>query len=142
MSAVAVICYLTGSSSGLTAQVPAARIHAGDVKIGETLPAITIKTVSNVPRLPVKTVAATVMHTERVQVTVYVKDTDASPGGSGYPQLEQILALVRAACPNTKGSVAGVKLDSVLPDIEGPDISIADPGMLSRSIDFIVRWTT
>jgi hypothetical protein len=80
------------------------------------------------------------MHTDRVQVTVLVKAPEGEPAGEGYPHVREILALVLAACPNQSGTVNGVTLDSIIPDIEGPDLADVAAALYSGSRDFMVKW--
>ena len=51
-----------------------------------------------------------------------------------------ILALVLAACPNQRGTVNGVDVDSILPDIGGPDLADMATALYSGSRDFMVKW--
>ena len=71
------------------------------------------------------------MRQDRVQVMAHA---------STPAQLRQILNLIRAACPDTKGTVNGIKLDSILPDFEGPDLSQPDASIYEMSRDFLVKW--
>ena len=80
------------------------------------------------------------MHTDRVQVTVYVKATHETPAGSGYSGVRSILALVLDACPHQRGVINGVTVDSILPDAEGPDFQDNAPTLYMGSRDFIVKW--
>jgi len=141
MSAVGIIRTKLAAYSSLTAVVPATRIMAGDLPLNTTLPAIGVTQISSIPRTVVAMPGTNVLHTSRVQVTVHFKATDASPGGTGYPGLNAALLLVLAACPHVRGTVAGVKCDSIIPDIEGPDLSNPDIGIITRSRDFIVTWS-
>lgn len=139
MSGVAAVIYKLSHSTALLAEVPAARIKAGDLPLKTVLPAIGVKQISSVPRVNVDMVTTGTLHTDRVQVTVMVKDSEAD--GSGYPVLRSILRLVLAACPMTRGTVGSVSVDSILPDIEGPDLPGDAADILTGSRDFIVRYT-
>jgi hypothetical protein len=140
VSGVAVVRYLLANDDDVTDVVAAAQITAGDLPQGSPMPAITIRQISGVPRLTVAMTEPGRMHTDRVQVTVYVKDQQGYPQGEGYPGLVSIMALALAACPNQRGTINGVIVDSILPDIEGPDLPIPDISVLTRSRDFIVKW--
>ena len=140
MSGVAAIRHLLASDSSLIAVVPAARIKAGDLPLNTVLPAISVTQVSSVPRNTVAMTEVSRLNTDRVQVTVMVKNTDGEPAGTGYPGLRSILRLVLAACPNTRGTVNGVHLDSILPDEEGPDLPDVELSFISGSRDFLVRF--
>lgn len=131
MSGVAIIVAKLLVHAPLTAVVASARIVAGDLPEGTTLPAISVTQISSVPRSRVRPSATNEYTTDRVQVTVNAKT---------YPQLAQVMRLVRQACPHARGTVAGVTLDSILPDTEGPDFHDDQLGSYARSRDFIVRW--
>ena len=81
------------------------------------------------------------LHTDRVQVSVLFKGPEGAPAGTGYPGVRALLALVLAACPNQRATVNGIAVDSILPDIEGPDLSDEATAIYSQSRDFLVRWT-
>lgn len=148
MSGVIVIRHLLATNAALIAALGAgppaatARIMAGDLPINTVLPAISIAQVSSMPRNTVKMNEKSVQHTDRVQVSVLVKATQASPPGSGYPGVRALLKLVLAACPHTHGMVNGIEVDSILPDIEGPDLSDEAVEFYSGSRDFIVRYNS
>lgn len=141
MSAVGIIRTKLAAYSALTAVVPATKIMAGDLPLNTVLPAIGVTQISSIPRTVVAMPGTNVLHTSRVQVTVLFKATDATPDGTGYPGLDAAMDLVLAACPHARGTVAGLKVDSIIPDIEGPDLSNPDIGVVSRSRDFIVTWS-
>ena len=142
MSGVAVIRYLLANASAVTAVVPAARIMAGDLPLNTVMPAISIVQISSVPRNTVKMGEASVQHTERVQVSVLFKGPQGSPAGAGYPGVRSLLKLVLAACPHTRGTVNGISVDSIVPDLEGPDLSDYATALYSGSRDFFVRWNS
>lgn len=138
MSGAAAIRYLLANAAAVTAVVPATRIMAGDLPLKTAMPAIAVTQVDSIPRLTVAMTEAKRMHTDRVQVTVF---RGATPADAGYPGLKSLLDLVLAACPNQRGTVNGVAVDSILPDTEGPDLPIPEEFIFTRSRDFIVRWT-
>lgn len=146
MSGVAVIRHLLANNqaviSAIGAGPPAAitRIMAGDVPLNTVLPAISIKQISSVPFNTVKMNEPKTQHTDRVQVSVLLKGPQGTPAGTGYPGVRSLLKLVLAACPHTRGTVNGFDVDSILPDIEGPDLSDDPSALLSASRDFIVKW--
>lgn len=131
MSGVAIVRALMVGHAPLTAQVQAARIVAGDLKQGTTLPAISITLVSGVEGLTVAMTEAGKLVTERVQVTVLA---------SSYPSLKNIIGLVRAALPHTRGAVAGFTCDSILPAGDGPDGWLPEESIYDQPIDFTVRF--
>jgi hypothetical protein len=138
VSGTAVIRYLLANAAAVVAVVPAARIVAGDLPLNTAMPAIAVTQIDSIPRLTVAMTETKRMHTDRVQVTVF---RGASPADDGYPGLKSLLDLVLAACPNQRGSVNNIAVDSILPDTEGPDLPILEEAILTRSRDFIVRWT-
>lgn len=141
MSGVAVIRFLLANNAPVVAVVPAARIMAGELPINTTLPAISIMQVSGVPRLTHAMSETPRIHTDRVQVTVAFKSPSATPAGQGYPGVKSLLKLVLAACPNQHGTVGTVTdVDSILPDVEGPDLQDDETGLFTQSRDFIVKY--
>lgn len=102
---------------------------AGPLPQGTTLPAISVTHVSTTRREAVSPTASRFC-VSRVQVTVLAK---------AYPEQKSILALVRAALPRSRGTVNGVKVDSILIDSEGPDFT-DDAGLFIGSHDFIVSY--
>lgn len=142
MSGVAVIRYLLANAAAVTAVVPATRIMAGDLPLKIELPAIGITLISGIPRLTVSMRETPRMQTDRVQVTAMLKGPYGTPQGLGYPGARALLALILAACPNQNGSINGVVVDSILPDIEGPDLQDAAADLYSCSRDFIVKWNS
>lgn len=132
MSGVAVILALLQDSAALTAKVPASRIQAGELPLKTQLPAISVTMISSVDRHVVKQdPGAGIFTTERVQVTVLA---------ASYPKAAEVSRLVRCACQNTRGQIAGVKVDSILMELEGPDFFDDQITMVGRSRDFIVAW--
>lgn len=148
MSGVAVIRSLLANNVALVAALgsgpPAAtaRIMAGDLPLNTVMPAIAITQISSVPRNTLSMKDPRTQHTERVQVSVLVKGPQGSPAGQGYPGVRSLLKLVLAACPNTKGQISNVDCDSILPDLEGPDLSDDATALYSGSCDFLVRWNS
>lgn len=138
MSGVAIVRSLLAGNAPLITVVPAARIMAGLLPQGIALPAIAVTSISSMRRNTVSMAEATTLVTERVQVALAVKDS--SREGGDYPQLTTGMRLIRQACPNQHGTINGFLCDSILPDIEGPDLDGDEPGMMSRSQDLIVKW--
>ena len=137
-SGVAVIRYLLANAAAVTAVVPAARIMAGDLPLNTSMPAIAVTQIDSIPYNAIRTNESPKLHTDRVQVTVFRK---ASPDDAGYPGLKSLLSLVLAACPSQRGSVNGISVDSIVPDIEGPDLPIPELSLFTRSRDFLVRFS-
>lgn len=141
MSGVAVITYLLLHDAAVTAVIPAARISAGPLPIKTVLPAIEVAHASGMPHLSLAMSEPGRMHRDRVQVTALFKTGEGAPQGAGYPGMAALLRLILAACPNQRGTINGIAVDSILPDIEGPDVPYPDEQIVSRSRDFIVNWT-
>ncbi len=131
MSDVKAVRYLLAHDSALLAAVPEAKIMAGAIPLGTELPAICVNHISTMERNTVSMTDAGVMATARVQVTVQAKT---------YPDQKAILDLVRKALPNMRGSVNGVAVDSILPDIVGPDLRDDEAVIFMQSRDFIVKF--
>jgi len=129
MSDVKVIRYLLANSAGLTAVVPATRIMAGPIPQGTALPAIAVSHVSGVWNSEIS--AQGRQCTARVQVTVMA---------ASYVQQKQIMPLVRAAVPRTRGTVNGVSVDSILREPDGPDFRDDEVGLFMQTQDFIVKF--
>ncbi len=131
MNDVVAIRYLLSQNTALLAVVPAAKIMAGALPLGIVLPAIAVNHISTTERNNVEMKSAKVLATSRVQVTVQAKS---------YAEQKSILELVRKACPNTHATVNGVQVDSILPDIAGPDMRNDDLGIYMQSRDFIIKF--
>lgn len=140
MSGVAVIRYLLKTNNPVLAIVPAARIIAGDLPLNTVMPAIAVTQISSVPHNTIRINESQKPHTDRVQVSVLFKGPQGTPAGAGYPGVKALLKLVLAACPSQRGTVNGISVDSIIPDIEGPDLSNDEDALYSQSRDFIVRW--
>ena len=112
--------------------IPAARIFAGAIPINTVLPAIAVTQVSGVQRNTLGMNAASYMVTDRVQITVL---------GKTYALQKSYMALVRAALPNTRGTVNGFSVDSILQDSDGPDLYDSAAVIYQQSTDFMVRFT-
>lgn len=131
MSGVAVVRYLLANDSGILGSVPATRIFAGVIPLNTVLPAIAVQQISGTPRNTLAMTEAGAMQTERVQVTVQAKS---------YSTQKAILKLALAACPNQRGTVNSVKLESIVPDGEGPDDFDDAAVIYGQTRDFLVRW--
>lgn len=129
MAGVSAVRYLLANNAALVALVPAAKIFVGVVPLNTVLPAIAVTQVDGVPNLTVAMTESGKIQTDRVQVTVQSKTYQTD-----------ITAAALAALPNTRGTVNGTRLDSVLPDAEGPDLFDDSAVIYERSRDFIVRW--
>lgn len=137
MSGVAVVRYLLANSAPFIAQIPATRITAGDLPLNIGLPACSVKLISGTPRNTVAMTESPRLHTDRVQVSFLTAD---EPVGRGYPGIKALQALALTACANQSGTVNGVAVDSILPDVEGPDLTDDASKIRQGSRDFIVKW--
>ncbi len=138
MSGVSVVWNMLSSSAGLVAVVPATRIKAGILPQRTELPAIAVTSVSAQQHNNLAMASAQYLVTERVQVTVLGKQPKT--GGSGYKQVKEILALVRAALPLSRGVTGGITVDAVIPDLEGPDFYDEEFEIVQQSHDFLVTY--
>lgn len=130
MPDVTVIRHLLANHAPLTAVVPAARIMGGDLPQGTALPAISVSHVSGKSSKEIS--AQSRDCTSRVQVTIHA---------ATYPQQKAVLALVRAAVPRTHGTVAGVVVDSITREDDGPDFRDDEAGIYLQTQDFFVKYT-
>lgn len=130
MSGVAIINYMLSNSSPLVAVVDESKIIAGTAPLNTVLPAISIRQVSGIEHKTIKR-SGTQLVTERVQVTVLA---------ATYAQQKEILELIRSALPATRGTVNTFAVDSITPDIDGPDLYSEEPITYEQSIDYIVRF--
>jgi len=113
MSGVGIAQSLLSTNAGLIAVVAATRIKSGVLPLNTVLPAISLTTISAQQYNTLAQNSATYLVQERVQVTVLA---------ATYPLVKSILALVRAALPQTRGTVNGFACDAIYPDTEGPDL--------------------
>lgn len=131
MSGVAIIRALLVAHAPLVAMVAADRIKAGVLPLGTTLPAIGITQVSGVDRNIISP-RATVTVTERVQVTVLA---------ATYVQQKAVIALVRKACRDQRGTFASYPACLVLTYGQGPDGLLGDgSGVFDQAQDFSVSY--
>ena len=131
MSATAIVRTLLAANAPVIAVAAATKIIIGAIPLNTVLPALSLQLVSATRRNTVRMSGAGVMVTARVQVTAQTK-TGA--------QRTSLLKLVGTALPNTRGTVGGFSVDSILPDVEGPDFEDVDPVIYMGSRDFIVKF--
>lgn len=140
MSGVAVIRYLLANHASVQITIPANRIMAGVLPLNTAMPALVVSQISSMPFNLLRINESNKLHSDRVQVTALFKDSNGTPAGAGYPGLKTMLKLVLAACLSQRGTVNGVRVDSITPDIEGPDFYDDVAQLHSCSRDFIVKW--
>lgn len=131
MSSTAIIRTLLASTPAVTAIVPPARIIAGIVQQGTTLPAIGVSEVSSTAEMTVSRSTNTELVRSRVQVTVY---------GTSYPQMKQLLLACKMGKGVKNGTVAGFYVNSVMPAGTGPEIPPGDDKIFEQSRDFMVTF--
>jgi len=129
MSDVKAIRYLLANNAPLIATVPATRIVAGILPQGTAAPALAITHISTLRRHMVAD--GEELCSSRVQVTLVA---------TTYPALMSLRGLVKTALPRSRGTVNGVRVDSVLFGSEGPDFD-DEAGLLMRSLDFFITYT-
>jgi len=118
------------ADGAVLARVPVDSIAAGDIQPDAVLPAIGITEVGGAPIGAIDAQAEYSLVTSRVQVTVVAQE---------YPEVQEVLGLVRRACNFQRGDIAGVDVVSVLRDTVGPDLEDA-AGNPVKSIDFKVTY--
>lgn len=126
-----VIYSLLKNYAPLTAIVPVAKIYAGVIAQEAVLPAIAYSHVSTVENTTIDANAAFALVTSRIQVSVATKD---------YPQLKDIISLVRKACNYSRGTINGVIVSSIVRELVGPDFRDDESKVYFQSIDFRVVY--
>lgn len=129
MSDVKVIRYLLANHAPLVAVVPATKIMASVIPQGTAMPAIAVSHVSGVWGSEISQQSR--YCTARVQVTVMA---------ASYAQQKQIMALVRAAVPRTRGAINGVAVESILREPDGPDFRNDEQAIFLQTQDFFVKF--
>lgn len=131
MDGVAAIRYLLANNAPVVALVPAARISAGDLPQGVTLPAISVDLISGIDRNIIE--PGTTRHvTERVQVTCFA---------STYPALKALQQAVKRACADTFPTVTGIQNVVVHSENQGPDFRDEANSIRMGTQDFRVSYT-
>ena len=135
----------------MIAVVPAARIKAGVLPLKTALPAISVTQISGQQYNTLAQDSASYMVRHRVQVSVIA---------TTYESVKQILRLVRAALPQTRGTingygtdeiytpnwheyytiVRGYQCDAIYPDTEGPDLYDFQTLTHQGSIDYRITF--
>ncbi|MRW85410.1 DUF3168 domain-containing protein [Pseudoduganella sp. FT26W] len=131
MSDTAVIRTVLVADATLTALVPANRIVVGEIQQAETLPAISIETISSSERKRVADLPGAVLMSARTQVTVLA---------ASYADQRRILDAVANAIKGGRRRVAGVLVASIRRDIVGPDLRDGALGLYMQSRDFQVVY--
>lgn len=131
MSAVKVLRALLQAHPAVGALVATENVVAGDVAQNSVLPAIGIKEIGQTEFATVARAERGVLVRARVQVTVYAKS---------YPEQKRLLLAVKLGPGVHTGTVAGVRVRSVVRGDVGPDFSEADAGIFEQSLDFFVSY--
>lgn len=131
MSGVAIIRSKLAGNATLTAAIPATSIFSGAVPENTQVPYATVRSISVTQRNTVGMTETLKQASERVQVTVYA---------TTYPLQKSYMALVRAACPNSNGTINGFQCDSILPAGDGPDFFDDVLMVYEQSQDFMVKY--
>jgi len=115
MTGTRIIGALLRADQHVLGTVVAASIKAGRLPDSVTLPALLVRTVSNIERQPLKR-AGWVRQTDRVSVAVRAENYDEKDG---------IIALVKACCAGRTGDIGGgirvsITTAGLGPDVNGP----------------------
>lgn len=130
MSGVAVLIALLLDDGTVTAIAPPGNIIAGTLPQGQTLPALSIETISE-NGFEDLAPGAWIHVNERVQVTAYAAD---------YVTAHNLLKAVKRACSNEFPEHAGLRDVAVLPIGGGPEGIHVASNSPSRSFDFRVSY--
>ena len=130
MNGVIAVRALLVADAGVMALVPEARIVAGALAQGTTLPAISLMSVSSVDR-NIPSPGSKRRVTERVQVTVLA---------ASYPQAKTLIAAVRSAAADRMPVIDGLAQVTVHTYSAGPDFLDAETGIHMQTQDFRVSF--
>lgn len=131
MSGVAIIKHKLANDATFTAAIPAASVFPGTAPENTQVPYALVRSISVTERHTVAMTETKKQASERVQVTVYA---------ATYPLQKSYMALVRAACPNSNGTINGFQCDSILPAGDGPDMFDDVLMVFEQSQDFMVKF--
>lgn len=130
MSGTAIINYMLSNDGGIIPAMPELNVISGTVPLNTQLPVISIRQISGLEYKTIKRIGDQLV-TDRVQVSVLA---------STYYQQKEIIELVRSALVPTRGNVGIYMVDSITPDIDGPDLYSENPVTYEQSIDYMVRF--
>ena len=130
MSGVAVIIALLLLDTGVAQFAPSENIVAGTVPQGQTLPALSIETISETDFAELAP-GEWIFAEERVQVTAFAAD---------YEQAHDLIKAVKRACSNKFPSIDGLREVAVVPIGGGPGGIHIATNSPSRSFDFRVSY--
>ena len=133
MSGVAIVRALLAQHAPLLTLAPGIKVFAGIAPQGTALPTITVTEVSSNEQVTTARNLTTKMTRERVQVTVLTADN--------YPLLKNLIKAAALGAGTHRGTVAGFRVNAVMPDGVGPEIPPASDRILEQSRDFMVTFT-
>lgn len=125
-----IVVALLTADSAVTALV-STRIHPSGVAQAESMPAVVVEVISDVPQPPINASAGLSTYTARVQVSCCALT---------YTESRQLGAAARAALHAKYGVVAGVQLVSALLALRGPDMYDHETGIYINPLDFSITY--
>jgi len=132
MDGVAAVRSVMIADAPLVALVPEDSIHAGDLPLNATLPAISLSSVSKVDR-NIPAPGATRHVRERVQATFHARN---------YPEQKAVeRAARRAAADKINPEVPGITNVTIHTEGAGPDLRAADASVWMGTQDFMTTYT-
>lgn len=140
MSGEIVLAYLLANYAPLTAIVDDDNIVTGEQPVKTQLPGIGVEEVDSLPYRIINVNEKPRLHTDRVQVTAACKGPQTAQSGTGRAGVKRLLALVLAACTDQRGTVNGIVVSSIVPDIQVMNPYDEVDEIYSGSRDFIVHW--
>lgn len=133
MSGLEILMHLL-LASGAVHQCVGTRCFPVVVPQGQSAPAITVRSISRLPRNTLGLAEANVHVRERLQVT-------AVCGRDDYPQLPALRRAVLQACASQRLAALGdASRIVVLADAAGPELFDDEVGLYVAPQDFLVSW--
>jgi hypothetical protein len=132
MRAEKVIFALLTADAGVLALLgasPNTRIYPSRLPQNTVMPAIAYQLISGMEMTPINAQGGQQIVRSRVQVAAM---------GKNYSDVKTVLEAVRLACLYKSGTIASVRVLSVLRDSVGPDTHDDDLNLYLQSIDFMV----
>jgi hypothetical protein len=130
MSGITILLALIQDHAPLLDAVPFAKIMGGPIPQKTAPPCIGLTVISGVDR-NILHAGSKVTVRERIQATVMAAD---------YDEVKAIIKLLRAACRDRTGTIAGFTNCSVLSEGVGPDFSNPTNGLFMQPQDFSVSY--
>ncbi len=107
------------------------RCYPGQLPQGCALPALVVQHVSTVDRPTLDAAAPFGLVQSRIQVTVLA---------STYPIQKSLADAVITACRYQRGVISGVRVNSVVRELVGPDLRDDERSVFYQSVDFLVTF--